>query len=182
MKKLMAIVFIFALIIVGCSSPIEDTDAQETYEQSSISTMTEAPMTEASMTEATMTEAPMTEASVMETTQTMAPASETTTVATTQAPVTTQVETTKDEMPQMNAEGLLEMTIEQLLMYNGENGMPAYVAVENVVYDVSDHGVWTTGSHGGNLAGTDITEMLKYNAPHGDSKLSEIVKVGIIIE
>ncbi len=180
--KIAMMLLIVLLIVAGCTFETVKSEEQGTNEQTTMAKTTTEQMTTAETTQSAMTQAPMTEVSVMETSQTMAAITETSTVAVTQAPVTTQVEITKDVMPQTNAEGFLEMTIEQLMMYNGENDMPAYVVVEDVVYDVTDHSVWTTGSHGGNLAGTDITEMLKYNAPHGDSKLSEIVKVGIIIK
>jgi predicted heme/steroid binding protein len=76
--------------------------------------------------------------------------------------------------------GDLEIPSDELAAYNGENGMPAYVAVDGVIYDVSDHPEWTTGEHGGNIAGTDITAMLKA-APHGLSKLEDIPQVGTLI-
>ncbi|BES63966.1 hypothetical protein SANA_04050 [Gottschalkiaceae bacterium SANA] len=76
--------------------------------------------------------------------------------------------------------GDLEIPSDELAAYNGENGMPAYVAVDGVIYDVTDHPEWTTGEHGGSIAGTDITEVLKA-APHGLSKLEEIPQVGTLI-
>lgn len=75
--------------------------------------------------------------------------------------------------------GMMMLTLEELAAYNGMNGMPAYVAFDGMIYDVTDHPQWTTGEHGGNMAGTDITEMLKA-APHGVSKLEELKKVGTI--
>ena len=76
--------------------------------------------------------------------------------------------------------GDLEIPSDELSAYNGENGMPAYVAVDGIIYDVTGHPEWTTGEHGGNIAGTDITVMLK-GASHGLSKLEEVQKVGTLI-
>jgi hypothetical protein len=33
-------------------------------------------------------------------------------------------------------------TLEELATYNGQNGQPAYIAVEGVVYDVSNSSRW----------------------------------------
>lgn len=77
--------------------------------------------------------------------------------------------------------GMVLLTLDELAAYNGMDGMPAYVAVDGWIYDVTDHPQWTTGEHGGNLAGTDITEMLKA-APHGISKLEEVSKIGKLID
>lgn len=77
---------------------------------------------------------------------------------------------------------MLELTMEEVAEYNGEDGNPAYVVVNGGIYDVTGHPQWSGGEHGGNMAGTDITEMLDNNAPHGRSKLSDLEKVGIIVK
>lgn len=46
-------------------------------------------------------------------------------------------------------------TKEELSVYNGKNGQPAYVAVDGSVYDVSS--VYRNGSHHGSEAGTDVS-------------------------
>lgn len=76
---------------------------------------------------------------------------------------------------------MIEMTLEEVAAYNGEAGRQAYVVVDGTIYDVSEHPQWATGSHGGNLAGSDITEMLDTNAAHGRSKLEEVVAIGTIV-
>ncbi|MEX1376039.1 MAG: cytochrome b5 domain-containing protein [Eubacteriales bacterium] len=75
----------------------------------------------------------------------------------------------------------ISLTLDELKEYNGENGLPAYVAYDGVIYDVSDEPQWTSGSHGGNMAGTDITENLN-NAPHGTTKLNGLDVVGKLVE
>ncbi len=77
--------------------------------------------------------------------------------------------------------GMNLLTLEELAAYNGKDGMPAYVAVDGLIYDVSEHPEWTTGEHGGNMAGTDISEMLKA-APHGVGKLEDISWVGTLVD
>ena len=73
-------------------------------------------------------------------------------------------------------------TVEDVASFNGKDGQKAYVIYDGYVYDVTDHPQWQSGSHGGNAAGTDITENLKDVAPHGISKLGEVEKIGKIAE
>ena len=87
---------------------------------------------------------------------------------------------TQDESVSETTEELM-LTLQELEAYNGENGAKAYVAYEGVIYDVTGVTQWKTGSHGGNMVGTDITEKLN-SAPHGVSKLDEVMAVGKIVE
>lgn len=48
-------------------------------------------------------------------------------------------------------------TREQLATYTGRNGRPAYVAVNGIVYDVTNHKAWSAASHFGLPAGKDLT-------------------------
>ncbi len=58
------------------------------------------------------------------------------------------------------------MTLEELKQFDGRDGRPAYVAVSNLVYDVSSSRSWRYGSHyERHQAGCDLTEELK-TAPH----------------
>ncbi|BES63968.1 hypothetical protein SANA_04070 [Gottschalkiaceae bacterium SANA] len=82
---------------------------------------------------------------------------------------------------QVVGNGMMLLSLDELAAYNGMDGMLAYVAVDGMIYDVTEHPQWATGEHGGNMAGTDITEMLKAS-PHGLSKLEEVPKVGSLIE
>lgn len=43
-------------------------------------------------------------------------------------------------------------TEEELGKYDGQNGNPAYVAIDGVVYDVTDVSAWNGGVHHGNKA------------------------------
>lgn len=48
-------------------------------------------------------------------------------------------------------------TISELSKYNGINGNPAYVAVNGIVYDVTNNAAWAAATHFGLKAGTDLT-------------------------
>jgi len=70
-------------------------------------------------------------------------------------------------------------TAETLATYNGQNGNPAYIAVNGKVYDVTDVPQWKNGSHFGRFqAGMDLTDSLKLS-PHGPSKLDTVPVVGL---
>lgn len=84
----------------------------------------------------------------------------------------------REKEPTENQPELLQLTLDDLLMYNGQDGAKAYVAVEGNVYDVSD--IWESGEHNGYMAGTDITSFIS-SAPHGISVIDDLEKVGEII-
>lgn len=46
---------------------------------------------------------------------------------------------------------------EQLTQFTGMNGMPAYVSVNGVVYDVTNNAAWSLATHFGLKAGNDLT-------------------------
>ncbi len=73
-------------------------------------------------------------------------------------------------------------TLEQLAQYDGQNGHRAYIAVDGVVYDVTDVAVWDSKLHAGKFqAGKDYTRELAEQAPHGASKLDQAKRVGTLI-
>ena len=78
--------------------------------------------------------------------------------------------------------GMLSLTLEELAQYNGQDGMPAYVAIDGVIYDMSAIAPWAGGKHNGHIAGTDLTEDLKTRSPHGVRVLELLPKVGTIKE
>ena len=65
----------------------------------------------------------------------------------------------------------------ELAKYNGQNGNPAYVAVDGIVYDVINAKSWKNGTHQGLSAGQDLTQAIK-SSSHGKSVLSELPVVG----
>jgi predicted heme/steroid binding protein len=73
-----------------------------------------------------------------------------------------------------------QFTIEELSQYNGKNGKPVYVAVDGIVYDLSNVKPWASGMHFDVVAGKDLT--VEFNSHHGIKKvLKNKQKVGILI-
>lgn len=78
------------------------------------------------------------------------------------------------------ATGLKVFDAAELAKYDGQNGNPAYVAVDGKVYDVTNVPQWRGGSHAGGTvkAGLDQTEALK-RSPHGAKNLEGLPIVGL---
>jgi predicted heme/steroid binding protein len=76
-----------------------------------------------------------------------------------------------------NAPAALMLTVDELATYNGQNGQPAYIAVNGVIYDVTNVPQWKNGSHQGYTAGKDLTAEIA-KAPHGESVLKNLPVVG----
>ena len=68
-------------------------------------------------------------------------------------------------------------TLLELSTYDGKNGNAAYIAIDGVVYDVTDASGWENGNHEGYDAGQDLTEAFE-NSPHQDSMLNSLTVVG----
>ena len=74
-----------------------------------------------------------------------------------------------------------EYTLEELAQYNGSNGRPAYVAIEGVIYDVSNLETWDEGMHFGLMAGQDLSEQ--FYSCHGIVQiLKNAPKVGTLLD
>lgn len=73
-----------------------------------------------------------------------------------------------------------QFTLDELSKYNGTNGMPAYAAVNGIVYDFSLVPAWGGGTHFGMYAGKDLTK--EFNTCHGGvvKILEGIPKVGVV--
>jgi predicted heme/steroid binding protein len=70
-------------------------------------------------------------------------------------------------------------TGDELKQYNGQNGNPAYVAINGTVYDVTNVQSWKNGTHQGLSAGMDLTSELA-SSPHGDVVLPNLPIVGTL--
>jgi predicted heme/steroid binding protein len=69
-------------------------------------------------------------------------------------------------------------TLDELKTYDGQNGNPAYVAIDGIVYDVTNVEEWANGKHkNGLVAGADLTSALA-DSPHGDKVLKDLPIVG----
>jgi len=69
----------------------------------------------------------------------------------------------------------------ELSKYNGRDGNPAYVAVNGIVYDVTNNAAWGGATHFGLVAGTDVTSQFA-SCHAGQPILSKLKVVGKIIE
>ena len=72
-------------------------------------------------------------------------------------------------------------TSKELLLYDGRNGRPAYVAVEGKVYDVSKSRFWENGHHEIHHSGLDLTDELQ-RAPHGKEVLQNMPEIGVLLK
>lgn len=73
----------------------------------------------------------------------------------------------------------MRFTLEEIQQnYNGEDGKPAYVVVDNTVYDVSNLDSWGGGTHYGLYAGEDLTEY--FNSCH-NGKVEMLKRVAPIV-
>ncbi|MCH5464638.1 cytochrome b5 domain-containing protein [Levilactobacillus tujiorum] len=66
----------------------------------------------------------------------------------------------------------------ELVKFDGQQGQPAYVAIDGVVYDVSGVEAWAGGKHHGNLAGQELTSVIDGQSPHGRKVLTKLPVVG----
>lgn len=69
-------------------------------------------------------------------------------------------------------------TLEELAQFDGKDGNQAYVAVDGVVYDVTNNPRWSGGTHQGLTAGQDLTDEINRMSPHGTRVLNNLPIVG----
>ncbi|MGL5439768.1 MAG: cytochrome b5 domain-containing protein [Filifactoraceae bacterium] len=87
---------------------------------------------------------------------------------------------TKTAAPETSVAEMKEFTVEELAKYNGKDGEKAYIAIEGIVYDVTEDPAWKDGEHNGFSAGKDLTEEIKKDSPHGVAKLEGLTQVGTL--
>lgn len=81
--------------------------------------------------------------------------------------------------PQVICRQTKEFTLSELAQYDGTMGKPAYVAVNGIVYDVSNEATWGGASHFGLMAGKDLSSQ--FQGCHGNiSVLAKLPRVGIL--
>lgn len=68
-------------------------------------------------------------------------------------------------------------TKEELAKYNGKDDPKKYVAIDGVVYDLTDVPAWGGENHHGNIAGQDLTDAIAH-APHKKTVLPKLPIVG----
>jgi predicted heme/steroid binding protein len=83
-----------------------------------------------------------------------------------------------DTMEEMDKEDeIMVFDAESLAKYNGKDGMRAYVAVDGLVYDVTDVAAWQSPHAGRFEPGKDYSEEIK-QSPHGKKNLEGLEIVG----
>lgn len=76
----------------------------------------------------------------------------------------------------------IELTLDELSKFDGKNGNPSYVAVDGIIYDVSEIAQWKDGEHQGRVtAGKDLSKEIE-SSPHGKSMLEKAKKIGTLKE
>lgn len=85
------------------------------------------------------------------------------------------------EKLQISSNKTREFTLSELAQYDGTMGKPAYVAVNGIVYDVTNNFKWSGGKHYNLTAGKDLTS--EFQTCHGIINLLEnLPNVGILIK
>ena len=107
------------------------------------------------------------------------PAATATPVPQTEQPSQAPASPTPEASPEAAApEGGLELTLEELAKFNGKDGARASVAVDGIIYDMTDSAAWKNGDHNGFEAGKDLTDAIKNQSPHGVVNLTRVPVVG----
>lgn len=73
-----------------------------------------------------------------------------------------------------------EFTLEELATYNGKNGNPPYVAINDIVYDMSGVELWKTGRHFGVTAGKDNTSVFMNCHQGSTNRIEKLPIVGVL--
>lgn len=87
-----------------------------------------------------------------------------------------------EQLPEQEEQEKRSYTIEELSYYDGKNGMPAYVAVNGIVYDVSSIARWSGGQHFGMHAGRDLTGAFMGCHQGIMDRLNKVPKVGVLVK
>jgi membrane-associated progesterone receptor component len=81
----------------------------------------------------------------------------------------------------VSSENNAMFTSQDLSGFDGMNGNPAYVAINGIVYDVTDNAAWAAATHFGLRAGNDLTgEFASCHA--GQPILSKLKVVGRLVD
>jgi predicted heme/steroid binding protein len=72
-------------------------------------------------------------------------------------------------------------TLQELAKYNGQNGNPAYMAVNGTVYDLSNCKQFKSGRHKGYKAGQDLTEAYNNSIHSKRGVLADLPVVGRLV-
>ena len=81
----------------------------------------------------------------------------------------------------LEQDGVLTMNREELRHYTGDNGSKKYVAVNGIVYDLTDAPLLEYAPHCQIVGGIDVTKI--FNECHGENidLLKDLPRVGVLI-
>ena len=74
---------------------------------------------------------------------------------------------------------LIEITLAQLALRNGQDKSEIWIAYQGLVYDVTSSRLWFTGKHYEHWAGQDLTDELK-DAPHTEKVFEKFKVIGTL--
>ena len=74
---------------------------------------------------------------------------------------------------------LIEITLAQLALRNGQDKSEIWIASRGFVYDVTSSRLWFTGKHYEHWAGQDLTDELK-DAPHTEKVFEKFTVIGTL--
>lgn len=84
-------------------------------------------------------------------------------------------------MQLVSPEDDITFTLQDLSRFDGKNGNSVYIAIDGIVYDVTDNVTWAAASHFGLTAGNDLTR--EFVSCHGGQPiLSKLKVVGRLVE
>jgi predicted heme/steroid binding protein len=69
----------------------------------------------------------------------------------------------KKAAPAQTDSGERIITLSELTQHDGRNGVPAYIAIKGVVYDVTNVQLLKDGRHHGITAGNDVSDQFVHN-------------------
>ncbi len=71
-----------------------------------------------------------------------------------------------------------DLSLQELALFDGQEGRKAYIAYQGAIYDVTDSSKWRAGTHmGRHNSGGDLTGQL-LQAPHGGELVQAMRKIG----
>lgn len=73
-------------------------------------------------------------------------------------------------------------TLQELATFDGKNGRPAYVAVNGIVYDVTNNRAWAAATHFGLVSGKDYTQEFASCHAGQQSILAMLPVVGRLVQ
>jgi membrane-associated progesterone receptor component len=88
---------------------------------------------------------------------------------------------TPSPTPPISQSNQRTFTIGELAGFTGKNGRPAYVAVNGIVYDVTNNRAWAAATHFGLIAGKDYTQEFASCHAGQQSILAALPVVGRLV-